>query len=617
MIQPDYCGESFCTNPSSASAPRPAINPSGDGMTTFRNWLFSFFLLTLSATTLLLAIGNSPAALAQSTAQASIDRDVVSEGDSLTLIISVDGNADDEPDYSALKKDFDLFGNSQSTQHSLSNGRLSSHTEWQTTLIPKRSGALTIPPIAVGAITTQALTIQVNPASKNNANDGSDPVFVETQIDRDSVYVQQQLLFTVRVFASVSLENLHLTKPDFDNATIKQISETTFRRDINDTPYAVHELTYVIFPQQSGELTIPELVCSAVEVARSRSLFDFPGQGRAVRRLSKQLHVHVKPIPKSFSGNVWLPARNLTLTESWDGNPQRLVSGESITRHIGIRADGVLAARLPAIEPLALANAKIYADQPTLDDKQDASGTHGKRVENMALIPTQAGALHLPETKIVWWDIDSDREKTATLSAQSLQIIAGTAAANQPTAQPAATTANTAPLSSSPTSAMSSDIDNNGTALLLRWQLLSGVLLLLWLLTVFLYWRSRRLGGTTSIDKHTPDTLAASNEQHAWQLLINACRNNEPAAARQALLQWSRLYFNRPTLRSIDQLHQLYTDETLTRELQQLDNRLFGTLPDSGEWNGETFLQVITNLQNQRSTIPKTTAQLPPLYPVT
>lgn len=554
-------------------------------------------------------------ALAQNTAQASVDRTVISEGDSVTLTISVDGNADDEPDYSALKKDFELFGNSQSTQHSLINGRISSRTEWQTTLIPKHSGKLTIPPIAVGAITTQALTIQVNPASKNVANDGSDPVFIETQIDRDSVYVQQQLLFTVRVFASVSLDNLQLAKPDFDNATIKQLSETTFRRDINNTPYAVHELTYAIFPQQPGELTIPEVVFSAVEVVRSRSLFDFPGQGRALRRMSKQLHVHVKSIPKSFSGSVWLPARNLTLTESWDGNPHRLAAGESITRHIDIRADGVLAAQLPALEPLTLANAKIYADQPTLDDQQDASGAHGKRVENIALIPTQAGTLHLPETKIIWWDIDSDSEKTATLSAESLQISAGTAAANQPTAPLPTTTTNTAP---SPTPDITIDTDNTGsTTPLLRWQLLSGALLLLWLITVFLYWRSRRSANVKFIDKNNTDSLSVSDEQEAWQLLVAACRDNEPAAARQALLQWARLYFARPTMHSVDQLRQVCADALLTRELQQLDNRLFGALNDSSEWNGETFLQVIKNLKNQFSTKQKTEAQLPPLYPVT
>lgn len=587
-------------------------------MTKFYDGFFSIFAIALFALIFLLTAGNAPAALAQNTAQAIIDRDVVSEGDSLTLTISVDGNVDDEPDYSALKKDFELYGNSQSTQHSLINGRVSSHTEWQTTLIPKHSGKLTIPPIAVGAITTQALALQVNPASNNSAADDGDPVFIETQIDRDSVYVQQQLLFTVRVFASVSLENLHLTKPDFDNATIKQLSETTFRRDINNTPYAVHELTYAIFPQQPGDLTIPELVFSAVEVVRSRSLFDFPGQGRALRRLSKQIHIHVKPIPKSFSGSVWLPARNLTLTESWDGNPQHLVTGESITRHIGIRADGVLAAQLPALDPLTLANAKVYADQPTLDDKQDASGAHGKRVENIALIPTQAGAVHLPETKIIWWDVDSDREKTATLSAQSLQIIAGTTSANQPGAQASMTAENTAaPTSSSPAADIAIDAGNERSAPLLRWQLLSGALLLLWLITAYLYWRSRRTASANAINTNTTEAISASGERDAWQLLIAACRNNEPAAARRALLQWSRLYFDHPALHSIDQLQQFSTDATLTRELQQLDNRLFGTLHDSGEWNGETFLQVIKNLKNQFSTKQKTETQLPPLYPVT
>lgn len=555
-----------------------------------------------------------PTAYAQNTPQANVDRTVISEGDSLTLTISVDGSSDGAPDYSALKKDFDVLGSNQSTQHSLINGHLSSRTEWQTTLMPKRSGQLTIPPIAVGSAATQAITIQVNAAGRNNTNDGSEPIFLETQIDRNAVYVQQQLLFTVRVFVAVQLEDMQLTKPEFDNASVKQLSETTFRRDVNGTPYAVHELTYAIFPQQPGELTIPELVFSAVEVTGTRSLFDFPGQGRTLRRMSKQLSVHVKPIPKTFSGSVWLPARNLTLTESWGRDAQHLKTGESITRSIAIRASGLLAAQLPALDAPTLDGAKIYADQPALDDQQDSGGVHGKRVENMALIPTKAGSLHLPETKIVWWDIDSDSEKIATLNAETLSISPGAATGNaiSPPTMPeqeqrstATPIPDTETLPQTPSASMQIRL----------WQITCAGLLLLWIATLYLYWRARRVPKLNTEKSSERNYGTETNEDAAWQSLTTACRSNEPTAARQALLQWARIFFSRSDLHSVDQLQKICADAALTRELQQLDNRLFGMLPDSGEWNGETLLQVAKKLRKQTFAKTRTEAQLPPLYP--
>ncbi len=554
-------------------------------------------------------------ASAQNAPQASVDRDVVSEGDSLTLTISIDGSSDDAPDFSVLKKDFDVSGSSQNTQHSLINGRISSHTEWETTLIPKRSGALTIPPIAVGPAKTQAVVIQVNAADRNSANDGSEPIFIEAQTDRSSVYVQQQIVFTVRVFVAVQLENMQLTKPEFDNASAKQLSETTYRREVNGTPYAVHELSYAIFPQQPGELTIPELVFSAVEVTQSRSLFDFPGQGRALRRMSKQLSVHVKPIPKAFSGNVWLPARNLTLSESWEGDPQHLAAGTSITRSIAIHADGLLAAQLPALEPVTLDNAKIYADQPALDDQQHARGVHGKRVENMTLIPTQAGPLKLPETRVVWWDLDSDSEKVATLSGETLSIRAGSAASVPSIAAPPAAISN-APANPLPTTATGAISPASLATQTIVWQSLSAALLMLWLMTLWLYWRARRTASATvATIAQSPATTTVS-ENAAWQLFVDACHHNEPGAARSALLKWAQLHFARSDLHSVDQLQQISGDALLQRELLQLDNRLFGVLRDSSEWNGENLLQVVKNLKMHAAQKKQTATQLPPLYPI-
>ncbi len=548
---------------------------------------------------------------------ATVDRTTVSEGDSLTLTIRIDDTGSyDAPDYSPLQKDFEVYGSSQSSQHVIDNGHIESRTEWQTTLIPKHSGQLQIPPLSVAGSQTQPITIQVNPQSKTSAVDGSEPVFVEVKTDHDNVYVQQQILLTARVYIAVQLENMQLTKPDFDNANVKQISETTFNRNINGMPYEVHELTYAIFPQQPGDLTIPELVFSADEITGGGSLFDFPGRGRAIRKMSKQLTVHVKPIPKSFSGPVWLPARNLTLTETWSGDPHHLAVGDSITRNVAIRADGLLAAQLPKLDQAQLDSAKLYADQPKLDDTQDASGVHGKRTENSALIPTRAGQLQLPETRVVWWDLNSDSEKVATLPSETLSIAAGanTASAPPPTSQPAIPQSATTQAQAIAAAPIATTIAPPSKTVL-WWQIATAVLALLWLITLFAYLQLRRQPRSrTAIN--TEQTESDASEHNAWRDFASACRANNPAAARQKLLHWAAQFYRNENVQSIEQLLRVTDDQRLTRELRLLDNRLFGTLRDSGDWNGENLLQVMQEIKKrkQRKHSSENTA-LPPLYP--
>lgn len=545
--------------------------------------------------------------------RASVDRNVVTEGDSLTLTIRVDDTGGDAPDYSVLQRDFEVLDTGQSTQHSLTNGKLQSSTEWQATLMPKRSGELIIPAMAVDGGTTQPLAIRVAPGSNssNSADvDSSEPVFLEAQLDRQSAYMQQQVILTVRIFQAIQLDGMSLSEPEFDNASVRKISEQTFRRDVRGAPYVVHELSYAIFPQQAGELTIPELVFNAVQPTTRRSMFDFPGQGRRLRKMTKQLQVTVKPIPKTFSGSVWLPARNLTLAESWSNSANAVNVGDSVTRNITVRADGLLASQLPALDSPQLDNAKIYKDQPSLDDQQDATGVHGKRTENMALIPNKAGDLQIPELRVVWWDVESDSEKVATLAPSTLRITGGIPTSAAPVTeppQPSTAAAVTAPAATGapPTTNVAANH---------YWQLATLLLALAWAITLYLYWRLRR-GGTPARTLPATQRPVAASEAAAFDTLKDACRANDPASARVALIAWAREFHQAPQLRTTEQVLRISNHALLAREVQQLDNRLFGTHPESTLWNGENLLSVVRELRKQKPEGASDTEQLPPLYP--
>lgn len=569
-----------------------------------RRYATPLFILTLLLWCMASLVRAAPQPVAK------VDRNVVTQGDSLTLTVHLDDTGSyDSPDFSPLRKDFDVFGTSENSQHVISNGSSQSWTEWQTTLIPKHSGAVTIPAIAVAGGQTQPITIHVNPPGRDADANSNEPYFVEAKVDRDSVYVQQQLLLTVRAFHAVPLDDMKLTEPDFDNATVRKASETSYRREINGVTYLVHERSYAIFPQQAGDLTIPELVFSATEPTRPRSLFDFPGQGRAIRRLTRQITVHVKPIPKQFTGSVWLPGRNLTISASWGGDPQHVAVGDSITRAVTIRADGLQASQLPALDQPNLTNAKLYADQPTLDDQQDADGIHGKRVESAALIPGKAGTLTLPAQRVVWWDVDSDSQKVTTLPAETIRVRPGTGGNNNGSTAPVIAEPQAAP---APAAAAPNVITVARAAW--WWPLTTALLALAWLVTLLLYLRLRRRLPPPAVAAAQPrDTVS---EDRAFAALGDACRANDPAAARHALLAWARCFYRDEHLRSSDDLLRRSDSEALQRELQLLDNKLFGSRPDSGGWNGENLLAAVR--RQRRSRPGRTDAgreQLPPLYP--
>ena len=72
-------------------------------------------------------------------------------------------------------------------------------------LAPKTLGQSTIPAIGIGSDYSLPITITVQPA-QDRTTDDIEAVFVESTIDHTSLYVQQQLLYTVADFSRRTTE---------------------------------------------------------------------------------------------------------------------------------------------------------------------------------------------------------------------------------------------------------------------------------------------------------------------------------------------------------------------------------------------------------------------------
>ncbi len=550
---------------------------------------------------ILLVTFFSPALLA-TTPIASIDRSVIAIDDTFTLKIKVnDSGTFSGPDLNPLRSQFQVLANNQSSQHIIRNGVSESWTEWTITLAPKIKGQLTIPPISVAGEKTQPLSVIVQPSIPRSV-DNPDPVFLESEISDDEIYIQQQLIYTLRIYQSVQLDNMNVSEPEFDNALIEKLSQNSFQRRIGNTPFRVHELRYAIFPQQTGELVIPEMVFTASEVTSRRSAFSLPGSGRLIRKLTQQHSVNVNAPPVNLNGKPWLPARAIKLSESWSGAIDEIRVGDSITRSITLNAEGLSETQLPPYTFAAIDGFKLYPDQGQSKTSVTEHTVTAFRTDSAAIIPTQVGVIELPEIKVAWWDTQKQALQEATLPAKTINVLP---------ALDASTTEST-PLA----------VDHSGTNNLaqgnnvtqpasLFWPTTSAVFALLWLITLWLWWQSRQKKGSIV----TEAAMAATpkqNEKQAFEQLTKACRGSDLIAIRTAIILWADSFWENDSTRSLHDIQQCSDHASFNTALAQLDGLIYGN--NKTNWNRDGFISLVKLIREQKTNKDDSKKSLPPLY---
>lgn len=521
-------------------------------------------------------------ATARAAVTASLDRDRVALGDTLRLTITATENEQvNSTDLRPLLADFEILQRSTSSNTSIVNGKRSHTVQLLIDITPRREGTLKIPSMRVGQAATNMLLVSVSPAPDSRA--GGDTVLFEAEVDRDSVYVQGQLILTLRVQQAVNLESRSISELQLDNAFIKPLEQHSFQRNMDGRPWLVHELRYAIFPEQSGVLEIPQQTFTARESKPRRSFFDLNSGGRRLQRKSQALTIEVLPRPDSFPGDTWLPARELQISESWSTPPEQLQAGESATRTISIRGEGLQGAQLPPVLFPPTDGLKYYPDQPLINETESASGLLGTRQDSAALVPVRAGSWTIPEIRIPWWDTEAEQLRFAVLPAREITVSAAaeTTLPRSPLPEKLPVTDGIAP---APISAA------GGSERL--WIALSIVSSLGWLLTLgYLAWSRWRAG-------RTADAAAGNlSEQRACKQLLAACRSGDAVLARQGLIDWARALFPQAAVVSMDQAAAVFGDEALRAELARLNAALYARGATS--WHGETLAGTVRRLRKQ------------------
>jgi hypothetical protein len=359
-----------------------------------------------------------------------------------------------------------------------------------------------------------------------------------------------------------------------------------------------------VFPQASGELVIPRLQFDAT--LGGSSWFDrFGSAGKRVRLRSQEQRIRVLP-PEPGAG-AWLPARLLTVVETWDRSPNELRIGESVTRTLTLTANGLTAAQLPALPTTAVDGLRLYPDKPELSDETADDGISGTRIERSAVIPQRAGDLQLPELRLRWWDTINRRFEEAVVPGRTIHV-QGTKASEPPAAPATASRAEAGTDAATPVPASTPEPG----AALRAWQAACAVLAALAVFSM-LQWRRATHGARASA--RAPTTRTKLEEAERFSELHSACERNEAAAVPGLLLAWSRSALLAPAVRSLADLPGRLRSPDLQTLLNALQaSRYAGaTVAWDGAPLAACLVAIRSQLAVQRTRGPD--AALPPLYP--
>ena len=488
---------------------------------------------------------------------ATADRRTIAMGETLRLTLL--GNAGEQPaeiDLTPLNRDWEILSRSSATNARFINGQNQVTRTLEMELAPLREGTLTIPSLTAGGRSTTPLAIRVNPEPV--VAPGDELVLFDASVDESSVYVQSEVILTVTLQQAINLDGGEISNFEIPDAVLENLERRSFQRRAGNRTWLVTELRYAVYPQKSGALRIPAVGFTAREVQPGRSLLG-ARLGRRLRMASEPLEITVKSVPTSFPGEVWLPARALTLEENWSIDPASLSVGDSTTRTLTLTARGLQGSQLPPLSSVQgavnIPELRFYPDQESIDQSELAEGLQGRRVQSEALVARSGGTWTLPEIRVPWWNIETDRLEFATLPSRTVVVTAIQTAdqTNDPTIAPSASPA--------------------GATLPLWLWAVSAAGWLASLALGILLWLSRR---HTAGRSPTPGggTAKSGSVRQALVEIRKAAAQEDAALLRKAILQWADLHHERG-FSSLEALARVSTESLVTR-LRAVDRSLYG-----------------------------------------
>ncbi len=419
----------------------------------------------LKLTLLVVALITSIASFAQSATTFTTNAPMkVAVGETFRIEFALNAKPDDDDSFTAPAfNGFDVIAGpavSRGSSVQIINGSMTKSVNYTFTyvVVASSAGANTIGAASVVVdnkkLSTKPLPIEVVAESQNNnsAHAGSsqsgsasqegdriaeDDVLLRTVVSRTSLFKGEPLRATVKLYSRVAIAGAENEKmPSFNgfwSQDIKGNNRDVQRETYNGKVYDTQILyDYLLYPQQSGKLTIePASMTVVAQIrVRSRNVDPFFGGGYEIVNVRRQIAtqpttIDVKELPAgaptSFSGAVGV----FTMENSLSA--ESIVTNSSLSYVVRIAGSGNLSL-LQAPSLTLPSTFEQYNVKTTESINTNRNGATGYKQFEYPIIPRTEGEFEVQPTKFSFFNTQSMKYETLTSPIYNLEILPDTTA---------------------------------------------------------------------------------------------------------------------------------------------------------------------------------------------
>jgi len=566
----------------------------------------------------------------QAEVRASIDRNPVRVNETFELTLHMNSAPVTRPPLTGLPAELEIVRSTNFYQSSTINGQTSVEAGWRFILKASLEGIFTIPSFELDGQNTLAQQITVlPPVNATNVGTQQDAIRLTATVDHEKVYVQQQIIYTVRLYRAVQAQYASLTEPALEGAILERLGEDSqFETEVDGVRYIVLERRYVIFPQAKGTQVISPVVFTA-EVSDGAKRYSSLGR---LRSRTKAISLSTNAIEIDVQGRAqgildwWLPATSISMTEQWLPEPVVYRVGEPITWSYTINAEGLTATQLPEIIPETVDGLKFYPDTPSSTNQVSKNGFIGQRIQKIAVVPTKAGPVIIPEIKLAWWNVKEDKAEEIVIAAKSVVVLPSLTGTSSSTIDKNTTKPSSTEQISTQKPSIDNDQINDSDSLLQAeqienrdvrlWKMIAFISLLLWLISALIL----TIRNKNSVTRNEKKSTKSATIKTSIDDVKKCCKKKSAIATKDALLKWCSNRSQFQHIHSLSALAKILNERTkgeseLAKQLTALENCLYGK--ENNTWQAKKLSASLGELKmfNTRAYKTEKSNQLPPLHP--
>jgi hypothetical protein len=368
---------------------------------------------------------------------ASLDRDTVALGESVTLSLTFEGGqSKNVPTPSVPGLQFSQIGTSQSVN--IVNSAMSSTVTVTFSVTPQHDGKFVIPAMSADLngqqFTSQPLqltVLKVNAPSAAAVNSGSEVAFMKLVLPKQRVYAGEIVVAQVQIFLRDDVQNFgnfQFTSTPADGFVIgKSAQSGRYRTQIGNRTYTVIPISMALTVLKAGDLSLGPFTAGLTVVLPSdqqggepffRQFFN-SGEQKQVSLATDQIEVQSLPLPTEgrptdFNGAVG----HYTMTVT--AGPTNVAVGDPITVRIQISGRGALDSLTLPDQP-AWRDFKVYPPTSKVETSGQLGLEGGKTFEEI-VTPQNTDVHELPQFSFSFFDPDDGNYHTLTQSAVQLAV---------------------------------------------------------------------------------------------------------------------------------------------------------------------------------------------------